>query len=384
MEAIQKSLSDTIRKQSPMKIQQIEVFQIPYRLLDEQYAWSGGHSVKSFISTIVKIVTDSGIAGFGEVCPLGSAYMDAFAHGVPGGIQEIGPLLLGRDPQDIRGLNRLMDASLGGHQYVKSPLDIALWDILGKSTGVPVAVLLGGRRVEDYPLYRAISQRSPDEMAADVARYRGEGYRRFQLKVGGDPDDDIRRIKNVRGVLQEGDVLVADANTGWLMHQAARVVHAVAGVDVYIEAPCPTYEECLVIRRQTNLPFVLDEVITGVMPLLRAFGDGAMDVVNIKISRVGGLTKAVQIRNLCESVGIAMTLEDSWGGDITTATIAHLVGSTNPEHYFTSTDFNSYVDLVVARDAPRRENGRLAVPRGPGLGITVDQKILGKPVLTLH
>lgn len=109
-----------------------------------------------------------------------------------------------------------------------------------------------------------------------------------------------------------------------------------------------------------------------------------MDVVNIKISRVGGLTKAVQLRNLCESVGIAMTLEDSWGGDITTATIAHLVGSTNPEHYFTSTDFNSYVDLAVARDAPRRVNGRLAVPRGPGLGITVDEKVLGKPVLTLQ
>jgi L-alanine-DL-glutamate epimerase-like enolase superfamily enzyme len=367
-----------------MKITRIDVYQVSYRLLDERYAWSGGHSVASFISTIVKIGTDSGIAGFGEVCPLGSAYMDAFARGVPAGIQEIAPMLIGRDPQDIRGLNRLMDASLGGHHYVKSPLDIALWDILGRSTGVPVAVLLGGSRVEDYPLYRAISQQSPDEMAADVSRYRGEGYRRFQLKVGGDPDEDIRRIKKVRSVLQDGDILVADANTGWLMHQAARVVHAVAGVDVYIEAPCPTYEECLVVRRQTSLPFVLDEVITGVMPFLRAYGDGAMDVVNIKISRVGGLTKAVQIRNLCESAGIAMTLEDSWGGDIATATIAHLVGSTNPEYYFTSTDFNSYVDLTVAHDAPRRKNGKLAVPRGPGLGITVDEEVLGKPVLSVH
>jgi cis-L-3-hydroxyproline dehydratase len=366
-----------------MRITHIEAYQVTYRLLDERYAWSGDHSVSSFISTIVKIGTDAGISGFGEVCPLGSAYMDAFAGGVPAGVRELASVLIGRDPGAIRELNALMDAALGGHNYAKAPLDIALWDILGKATGVPVATLLGGQTVDCYPLYRAISQNSPDAMAADVSRYRDEGYRRFQLKVGGNPDADVQRVKEVRRILESGDVLVADANTGWLMHQAARVVNALAGEDVYIEAPCPSYEECLAIRRQTHLPFVLDEVITGVMPFLRAFGDGAMDVVNIKISRVGGLTKALQLRNLCESVGIAMTLEDSWVGDITTAAIAHLVGSTNPRYYFTSTDFNSYVDLSLAPDAPRRTNGVLAVPRGPGLGITVDQNLLGRPVASV-
>jgi L-alanine-DL-glutamate epimerase-like enolase superfamily enzyme len=108
-----------------------------------------------------------------------------------------------------------------------------------------------------------------------------------------------------------------------------------------------------------------------------------MDAVNIKISRVGGLTRAVQIRNLCESLGVVMTLEDSWGGDITTAAIAHLAGSTQPGFLFTSTDFNSYVDLSVAPDAPRRKEGKLAVPRGPGLGITVDDAILGKPLVSV-
>jgi L-alanine-DL-glutamate epimerase-like enolase superfamily enzyme len=190
-------------------------------------------------------------------------------------------------------------------------------------------------------------------------------------------------VKAVLQVLQKGDVLVADANTGWTQHQAIRVVNALEGEDVYIEAPCPTYEECLAVRRQTRLPFVLDEHITGVVPFLRAHADGAMDVVNIKISRVGGLTKALQLRNLCESVGIAMTIEDSWGGDITTATIAHLAGSTRPEFLFTSTDFNSYVDLSVSPDAPRRSNGRLAVPSGPGLGLSVNEGTLGKPVVSI-
>jgi L-alanine-DL-glutamate epimerase-like enolase superfamily enzyme len=118
------------------------------------------------------------------------------------------------------------------------------------------------------------------------------------------------------------------------------------------------------------------------LPVIRAYNDRAMDVINIKISRVGGLTKAIEIRDMCERLGIIMTLEDSWGGDIATAAIAHLVGSTRPEFLFTSTDFNSYIDVQIADDAPKRQQGRLTVPTAPGLGITVDEARLGEPVFT--
>ena len=367
-----------------MKITQIDLFQVPYNLLDRRYAWSGGKSVSAFLSSIVRITTDEGITGYGEVCPLGSAYIESYAGGVPAGVQELGKALIGLDPRDTLVVNAVMDRTMSGHLYVKSPLDIACWDIFGKSVGLPVVTLIGGAFVRDYPLYRAISQQSPEDMAADVERYRSEGYRKFQLKVGGDPDEDIRRVEKVLSVLSPGDVLVADANTGWLMHQALRVANALEGKDVYIEAPCLSYEECLVIRRNTRLPFILDELITGIRPFLRACGDGCMDVVNIKISRLGGLTKSVQLRDLCASTGIAMTLEDSWGGDVATATIGHLVGSTPPALLFTSTDFNSYNDLHVAPDAPRRAEGRISVPSGPGLGISVDDRALGSPVVTVR
>ena len=177
---------------------------------------------------------------------------------------------------------------------------------------------------------------------------------------------------------------MADANTGWLMHQALRVANALRGKDVYLEAPCLSYEECLVVRRSTPLPFILDEHITGIHQFLRARADGCMDIVNIKISRVGGMTKAAQLRDLCVSTGVAMTLEDSWGGDVATAAIGHLVGSTPEAFLFTSTDFNSYNDLHVAPDAPRRVEGRIAVPSAPGLGITLDEHALGRPVVTVR
>jgi L-alanine-DL-glutamate epimerase-like enolase superfamily enzyme len=304
------------------------------------------------------------------VCPLGPAYLPAYANGVRAGLKELAPKLIGEDPTQLGKLNRVMDAALKGHPYVKSAVDVACWDILGKASGLPVCVLLGGRYGDDFHLYRAISQESPDEMAAKVAGYRAEGYRRFQLKVGGDPDTDIQRIRAVSEVLKPGDRLVADANTGWLPHEAARVVRAVRDVDVYIEQPCASYEECLSIRRRTDHPFVLDEVIDGIDVLVRAHADRAADVLNLKISKLGGLTKTKQLRDLCVSLGIAMTLEDSWGGDIVTAAIAHLAHSTPTEFLFTSTDFNSYVTRSIADGAPHRKNGRLAASTAPGLGIT--------------
>ena len=232
-----------------MKITRIAAYQVDLPLHEKSYKWSGGKSVDVFDSTIVRVETDAGIVGHGEVCPLGPFYLPAYAEGVRTGIAELGPHLIGEDPTQIGRLNRTMDASLKGHPYVKSGLDIACWDILGQVSGLPVCVLLGGRYGEDFPLYRAISQGTPEAMAESVAGYRREGYRRFQLKVGGDPDTDIARIRTVAALLQTGDKLIADANTGWLMHEAARVVRGVRDIDVYIEQPCLSYEECLAIRR---------------------------------------------------------------------------------------------------------------------------------------
>jgi L-alanine-DL-glutamate epimerase-like enolase superfamily enzyme len=367
-----------------MRIQRISVYQVDLPLKEGSYKWSGGKSVTVFDSTVVQIDTDEGITGYGEVCPLGPCYLPAYANGVRAGIRELGPHLLGANPLELDKLNRRMDAALKGHAYVKSAVDMACWDLLGKVTGQPACTLLGGRYGEDFGLYRAISQDAPAAMAERVAGYRAEGYRRFQLKVGGDPDEDIARIHAVAAKLQPGDRLVADANTGWLMHDALRVVRAVRDVDVYIEQPCLSYEECLTIRRRTDHPFVLDEVIDSVEMLQRARADQAMDVVNIKISKFGGLTRARLARDLCMTLGIAMTLEDSWGGDIVTAAIAHLAHSTPPEFLFTATDFNSYVSVSIAEGAPQRINGRMSASRSAGLGITPRREVLGKPMLVVE
>jgi L-alanine-DL-glutamate epimerase-like enolase superfamily enzyme len=365
------------------KIAKIQAYRVELPLHEGSYKWSGGNSVEVFDSTVVAVHTDAGITGYGEVCPLGPAYLPAYAEGARAGIAKLAPQLIGLEATDLGVLNGHMDAALRGHPYVKSALDMACWDILGKTAGLPLVTLLGGRYGETFPLYRAISQESPDQMAEMVALYRSEGYTKFQLKVGGDPDTDIERIRRVTAHLERGDVLIADANTGWTQHQALRVVDAVREEDVYIEQPCASYQECLVVRRHTNRPFVLDEVVDSLAMVVEGARDQAMDVINLKISKVGGLTKARQIRDLCVSLGIALTIEDTWGGDIITAAIAHLAHSTPPALLFTATDFNSYVTVSNATGAPQRQNGRMAATLTPGLGVEPRWDVLGKPVISV-
>ncbi|MEE4161413.1 MAG: cis-3-hydroxy-L-proline dehydratase [Woeseiaceae bacterium] len=363
-----------------MKIAAIRVYQVDLPLVEGRYSWSEGKYVEVFDSTVVELVTDDGLSGFGEVCPLGPFYLPAFGPGARAGIGELASSLIGQDPTAIGPINQLMDRALLGHPYVKSAIDMACWDLLGKVCGKSVCDLLGGRFGDSITLYRAISQRPADEMAENVAAYRAEGYTRFQLKVGGDPADDIERIHAVADVLTKGEVLVADANTGWRVDDAVRVTNAVRDRDVYIEQPCRSYEHCLAVRQRTSLPFILDENITDIGALMRGHNDRAMDVINLKISKVGGLTRARQIRDLCVTLNLPMTIEDSWGGDIITAAIAHLAHSTPESLRFSATDFNSYVTVCNATGAPQREAGRMRASDAPGLGIEPDMDVLGEPV----
>ena len=364
-----------------MRITKIKVYKIALPLKESSYKWSHNSEVKEFDNTIVKLETDSNIFGFGEVCTLGSAYLPAYARGVRSGIKEIGNSLLGLDPTNIQNINNVMEKNLKGHPYVKSPIDMACWDLMGKFLKSPVWKLLGGKFGEDIDLYRAISQENPELMVQKVKKYKDEGYTKFQLKVGGDPHEDIERIIQVRSILEPSDILVADANTGWLMHDALRVIKQTKHLDIYYEQPCASYEECLQIRQKTENPFILDENIDSISNFLIAHKDKAMDLINIKVSKLGGLTRSKLLRDLCVECKIPMTIEDSWGGDIATSAIAHLAHSTPTNLRFSSTDFNSYNSFTYTSGSPQRINGKMKASDSYGLGVEIDESLIGDPLI---
>lgn len=194
------------------------------------------------------------------------------------------------------------------------------------------------------------------------------------------PRTDAERIRATRAELDPNHIHDADANTDLSQHEAVRLVEAVENIDIYIEQPCSIYEECHAVRKRTDHPFVLDEIMDGAQPILRGYNDNAMDVVNLKIAKVGGLTRARMIRDLCAELGLAMIIEDTWGSEIATTAIAHLAHSTPGDARFAATDFHNYNTVTTADGAPTAADGEMAAPTGAGLGIEQHEDVLGDPV----
>jgi L-alanine-DL-glutamate epimerase-like enolase superfamily enzyme len=323
------------------------------------------------------------MAGWGEVAPLGGTYLPIFVGGTRAALYEIAPALMGLDPRNLSLIHRAMDALLLGQNGAKSAIDIACWDLLGQAAGLPIAALIGGVLQEEFPLYEAVPLGDPDSMAAFVSRRAAAGINRFQVKVGNDPYEDARRVRTVMDVAGSKALIIADANGGWILQNGLIAVREMAELDIYIEQPCREMADCAIVKAATTLPLVLDESVVTASDLFRAKYDVGAGSVNIKLSRLGGLTASERIRDLAQDLGMSITIEDTWGGDITTAAVSHLAGSTRPELLLTTCFFNDWTQEHVAEYVPRSRNGWGAAPKGAGLGIQVNRESIGKPLFCI-
>ncbi|HWE61816.1 MAG TPA: mandelate racemase/muconate lactonizing enzyme family protein [Chloroflexota bacterium] len=367
-----------------MRITRVDVYGYDLHYRHGHYVMSRNQDVTALASTVVRLTADSGMVGWAEVCPLGPRYLPAFAGGARAALRELAPALLGVDPRELHVVRGRLDGALRGHEYAKSPLDIACWDLLGKAAGCSVTTLLGGRQQERFPLYEAVPLGSPDAMVAFVQARRDAGLHRFQLKVGADPYEDCARVRRVVEATGDEDMLIVDANGGWRLQDALVAARLLGSLPrVYLEQPCATLEECLLLRQHTDLPMILDEVITDVQTLIRAYQAGGLEAFNLKLSKVGGLTPAKQLRDLADTLGLRVTIEDTWGGDLTTAAVSHLAASTRREALFTVSFFNDWVADHIAGYQPRSSEGSGASPEGPGLGIEPDLSLLGEPMFAV-
>ncbi len=366
-----------------MRVVRVEVYGYDLRYVHGDYVMSGGRVVRTLPSTVVRVITDQHLDGWGEVCPLGPTYLPAFAEGARAALRALAPALIGADPRNLAQVHDRMDGALRGHAYAKSPVDGACWDILGKTAGQPLSTLLGGLRQDRYPLYIAVPLGPAEEMARYVETRRAEGIHRFQLKLGADPTDDAARVRRIVEITGSDDLIIADANGGWRVQDALTAARLLEPLPrVYLEQPCPTLEECAAVRKITTLPMIYDEIVADVPSLLAAVGQGGAGGINLKISRVGGLTHARLIRDLCEHLGISLTIEDTWGGDLVTAAVSHLAASTRPEALFAVSFMNDWTQEHIAGYQPRSRDGFGGPPSGPGLGVEVDADLLGPPIFT--
>jgi cis-L-3-hydroxyproline dehydratase len=365
-----------------MKIARVTAWSVHLPYVEGVYRMAGDRVTTGMDAVVVRVVADDGSIGLGESGTVGVTFDAQNLAGQIAGITMLAPVLLGLDPRSPRAVHRKMTAAMTGHPYVKSPIDIAVWDLAAKAAGVPLYQLLGGDGPEMTPLYRPVQGATVELSAAKAQERLAQGYRRLQVKVGDDPILDAQRVLAVRDAVGSDVVIFADANCGFSLSSARRFVRELGagGAGIFLEQPCQTLTDCAHLRESWDGPMVMDENIVSLAALLEANRLGVADGVTIKLTRVGGITPASMLRDVAVELGIGVTIEDASGCNLADMTFAHLNGSTPAHRRVHSVDFDSWVTITYV-DGPHPRVGNHLQPQSdlPGLGQSLKEELLGEP-----
>ena len=364
-----------------MKIKSIDVFQVDLPYIGGVYRLSGGRTYHSFDGTVVRVTADNGLEGWGESTPFGSTYIAAHARGVRSGIDEMAPGLIGLDPRRVDRVNDAMDAALAGHFHAKAPIDIACWDLFGKSVELPVCELLGGRTDLRLPLISSIHAGDPTDVRKRVDDHRNQGYRGHSVKIGSDPMSNAACIEAALADRHPEEFFIMDANGGMTVEAALRMLRLLpTGLDFVLEAPCATWRECVSLRRRTDIPIFWDELAASEADLAWIIAQDAADGIGLKVTKSGGLTRARRQRDMCIAAGYPVSVQDTTGSDIAFAAIVHLA-QTVPEKWLRcALDCRGITNRKTAAGNYDVTDGTVTAPAEPGLGITPLADVLGSPV----
>jgi L-alanine-DL-glutamate epimerase-like enolase superfamily enzyme len=371
-----------------MKISRIDLYSTKLPYAGGVYRLSGGRTYESFDASIVRLTCDDGTEGWGESTPFGSTYIAAHALGTRAGIAELAPALVGRDPRQSDRIADVMDGTLAGHNHAKTPLDVACWDSFGKSVDLPVCELLGGSTNVPMPMISSIHAGDPEEMRGRVAEHRAKGYWGHSIKIGaldseGGPAHDAERITACLADRRPGEFFLVDANGGLLPETALRVIQLLPdGLDFALEAPCATWRETMSLRRRCPYPIVMDELAQHDEDVALIAAQDVADGIGLKISKTGGLTAGRRQRDICRATGLTLSVQDTVGSSIAFAAIIHL-GTTVPARLLRCVLNCAEMVTLTTADVDARFTGNGVLPGGsPGLGIAVDEAVLGDPVMT--
>ncbi len=360
-----------------MKITQISVYQVDVPI--KPATISHDRVMSNFDITLVRIETDTGVGGWGDSVPWGANFVPAWAKGVRAGLDELAPHLIGQDPRMVGAINEVMDFEMTGQPFVKTALDVACWDILGRSLNVPLYMLLGGMQTEAPEVVGSIPPDPGPELEEAIARLRAHGTLQLSGKTSGDVTHDIEYLRWMGERMRPGESLKYDGNGGWRVDEAIRVAKAMGNIDVYFEQPCATYEECREVRRTTGVPLILDESALDIGSVLRAKEDGVLDGLNLKLARVGGIYKMRLIRDLCIALRVPMEIQDSSYSELACSVVAHMAHSTPNRAIRSAINAKGLLKETVA-NAAVVENGRVRASDLPGLGTAPLTDVIGDPI----
>lgn len=364
-----------------MRITRFSVYHRDLPLKDPYWLSGGRLRFDVLDATFIKVETDAGLTGWGEGTPWGHTYVPAHGPGIRAGLETMAPAILGRDPRALDHLERAMDLCLPGHLYAKAPVDMACWDIAGQAAGMSIADMLGGRDTDGTWIASSVSSGTPEYMLGIIETYRALGYKVHSVKVGGDIEQDIARIRFLEDQRLPDERILYDVNRAWTRREASIVMNAVAALGITVEQPCETLDDIAALRAVTTTPISVDETLVTLQDAVRIAHDGLADVFGIKLNRVGGLTRARRIRDVALSYGIQMYVMATGGSVLADTEAAHLAQSVPAPFRLGTWSCQDMLSVDVAPGLGARNiGGKLTVTDAPGLGFAPDEELLGDPV----
>jgi muconate cycloisomerase len=330
--------------------------------------------IDSAENVIVEIISDNGLVGVGECCPI-VGFSDEYSCSIKILIDNyLSPVLIGEDPVQIEKLDEKMEKALKGNLLAKAGVNMALYDLMGKYLELPVYKLLGGKFVETVPEAMLISKGDPIEEVAEAQRAVQNGYRIFKLKVGArDPKIDINRVAAIREAIGDGISIRVDANQAWSPAVAIKIIKKMERYDLdYVEQPVPAsdIEGMMRVSRSVETPILADESLQNLYDALKLIQMRAADFFNIKVPKHGGITWSKKILAIAETANIPFFTGCLAGTSITIAASLHLICSTRLKCLGISR--LALKDDIVANPL-KAKNGEFEIPSSPGLGIELDE-----------
>ncbi|MDR7468001.1 MAG: enolase C-terminal domain-like protein [Armatimonadota bacterium] len=319
---------------------------------------------------LVEVETDDGLTGLGQSTASAPWYGESAEAMRAHLTHYLVPAVLGEDPTNIEGLVRRMDRALPGALYAKSALEVALWDLKGQATGLPVYQLLGGRVQEGIRLHGFVHHGTPEAMAERARQEVARGWTMIKMKIGMEPTEDLVRYRAVREAVGDRARFQVDGNTGYTLTEAVvtlRAMERLGGVAIF-EQPVRTTDAMAHLAMTLETPLMADESLETPHDALTIARTGAARVLHLKLHKFGGLLKAKRIAAIAEAAEMQVSVAPYT--DVELAAAAHFAAST--PNALWPTGFTPMEDSILA--TPLEPVGQRVRPGdAPGLGVTLDR-----------
>lgn len=331
---------------------------------------------------LVEIETDQGVVGYGEApCTVTVGFYGETLETVVASIRNyIGPRLLGEDPLNVGRIVSIMNLVHGKAVLAKTAIDLAIYDAAGKSLHTPTHVLLGGMQRERVKAASEIAIVRPEKMVEEARRLIELGFTVIKIKAGNDVEEETKGIRAVRDAIGPDIELRVDPNAGWSRLETLKAIRSFARDEIsYVEQPLPGWdlEGLAWLRKITGVPIMVDESVWTPHDVVEVAESEAADLINIKITKAGGLKNSLDIYKTAEAFGLPCIVGTELESCVAVGAKLQLAASLGKLPF--ACEFTELAFQTMAVTQPLKlHDGCLNVPSGPGLGLTPDTQLIAK------